>query len=195
MPYPVVTAVVLPPVRRNGLRRPRRDPRDVPPARLGTVYVVRTDGRYAAWGGRHLDLADPTLVEATEVCLVQTRPQQVAVELGLRATAEREVLIQAIFRCRVTDAAAVAEAGIVDINAVITGQLVLDAEIMALAATADLTDVDELRRRAEARVRAYCAVAPPEIDGVEVSLAGVHVITYDDVAPRSPAVVSTEGRP
>lgn len=194
MPYPVVTAVVLPPVRRNGMRRPRRDPRDVPPVRLGTVYVLRADGRFTAWGGRHLDLADPILVEATEVCLVQTRPQQVAVELGLRETPERAVLIQAIFRCRVTDAVAVAEAGVIDVAAVITGQLVLDAEIMALAATADLVDIDEFRRRAEARVRAFCAVAPPEIDGIEVSLAGVHVITDDDIAPRSPAAVSTEGR-
>lgn len=195
MPYPVMIETVLPPVRRRRFRRPVRDPGDVPVARLGSTYVFAADGIHLGYGPRPLDLADPVVVAATEVSLVQLRPQRVVVELGLLTRAGQQLVVESVFQCRVTDPVAVARVGLVDITGRLAGHLMGDAEA-SVGVFADVgavvADVEALRRKSEARVRAYCAVSPPEIEGVEVILAGVHVITQDGPV-LAPAFTATAG--
>lgn len=195
MPYPVLAEALLRPVTREFLRRPRRDSRELPAPRIGSVYVFRADGVLHDYGRRAVDYADPIVVEATEVYQVQVRPQQVVAELGL-GTVDRDVLVRAVFRCVVLNAATVVDAGLSNLGELLTTYFAGDTTLSALAQEAGRASragtLEELRAQIEGRVWAYCAVAPPEIDGMRITLAGSSVIAEGDLAPST---APTGGRP
>jgi hypothetical protein len=180
--YPVLGEAVLPPVHRDGWGRRRRDRLDLPEPKVGAVYVFRTEAGFELYAQRHVRPHDPVVVGATEVYLVQTRPQQVAADLDPRPRRRGNVVAEAVFRCRVVDPVAVVAAGLSDLVPALEEHLALDPDIAAMIGTLELDDLAELRRRAEARVRAYCAVAPPEFPGIESALSGVHVIATNEIA-------------
>lgn len=180
--YPVLAEAVLPSVRREGWRRPRRDRFDLPEPKVGAVYVFRTEAGYELYAQRHVRPHDPVVVAATEVYLVQMRPQQVAADLDPRPRRRGAVVAEAVFRCRVVDPLAVVAAGLSDLVPALEEHLALDPDIATMIGSMRLDDVVELRRRVEARVRAYCAVAPPEFPGIEAALSGVHVIATNEIA-------------
>jgi hypothetical protein len=176
MAYPVVMEVSLDPVEREGLKRRRRVLAELPPVRLGEVYVFKTDGQFVSYGERHVRFTDRLVVDAIQVSLVQTRPQNVRVE-----ALAGEYTVLATFRCRVQDPAAVAQASLTDVEALLASYL--------HEAIEPHTD----RREVEAHVRAFCVVAPPEVPGVDVVLATVRVLApsellaeqlYEDFAPN-----------
>jgi hypothetical protein len=180
--YPVLAEAVLPPVSRDGWRRLRRDRFDLPEPKVGAVYVFRTEAGFELFAQRHVRPHDPVAIAATEVYLVQLRPQQVAADLDPRPRRRGSVVAEAVFRCRVVDPVAVVAAGLSDLVPALEEHLAGDPEIASMVGTLALDDVAELRRRIEARVRAYCAVAPPEFAGIEAALSGVHVIATNEIA-------------
>ncbi len=176
--YPVLTQVGLPDVRRERFRRARRAPGDLPPSRPGAIYVFKTGGTFVAYGERHVDFADPVVVDATEVSLVQVRPRQVSVGVTIASTEPTvDFTVLATFRCRVVSPAAVAEAGLTDLDSIIVAHLAGDSMLASLGEFFDPDSVQAVRRRADAQVRAYWEVARPDVDGVEMRLLTVQVRT------------------
>jgi hypothetical protein len=176
MAYPVLTEVSLQPVQRDGLRRRRREPAELPPTRLGAIYVFNTNGAFIPYGERHVKLTDRVVVDAIQVSLVQLRPQNVRVDIPAG-----DLTVRATFRCRVHDPAAAARASLTDIDVLLESYL------------GEAVEAQSERRELEAHVRAYCVVAPPDVPGVEAVLATVRVLApadlmteqlYEDFAPN-----------
>jgi hypothetical protein len=176
MAYPVVMEVSLEPVQREGLKRRRRVIAELPPARLGEVYVFKTNGIFIPYGERHVRYTDRVVVDAIQVSLVQMRPQNVRVE-----ALAGEYTVLATFRCRVDDPAVAARESLTDMDVLLAGYL------------HEAVEPHPDRREVDAHVRAYCVVAPPEVPGVDVVLATVRVLApsellaeqlYEDFAPN-----------
>jgi hypothetical protein len=177
MPYPVVAEALLPVVERVWYRRRRREPTDVPLARPGSVYVFRGAGAYGVWDGQHVDLADELVVNASMVSLVDVRPRQVPVDIMIPSMLpDEEFTVRTTFRCRVSGPAAVAEAGLTDLDVLLASHLASDDELGSIGRTYDATKAHRVRQLADARVRAFWSVAPAEVPGMDVTLVQVHVL-------------------
>jgi hypothetical protein len=184
--YPVVVEVLLPAVERVWYRRCRRDPADVPLARPGCAYVFKVNGEHVCYDTQHLDFADQAVVKATSVCLVDTRPRRLAVDITIpSALPDEDFTVRSTFRCRVVDAAAVADAGLTDLDVVLASYLASDDALGSVGRQMDVGRAHGVRRLADVRVRALCAVAPPAVSGVDVTL--VHVELFSASPAAEPA--------
>lgn len=186
MGYPVIAEVLLPRVERIWYRRRRREPADVPLARPGCGYVFKARGEYVAYDDRHLNFADEIVVAATSVSFVDVRARQLPVDIRIpSAVPDEEFLVRSIFRCRVTDPAAVARHRLTDLDVVLASHLASDDQLGSVGRQLGIGRAHEARRLADIRIRALCLVAPPDVPGVDVALVQVDVLIPADVDPSA----------
>jgi hypothetical protein len=177
MPYPVVAEVLLPAVERAWYRRRRREPTDIPLPRPGSVYVFRGYGAYAIWDGQHIDYTDEVVVNASSVSLVDVRPRQLPIDIVIpSALPNEDFTVRSTFRCRVASPAAVAEAGLTDLDVVLASHLASDDELGSVGRAHDVSRAHRVRQLADVRIRALCAVAPPDVPGMDLTLVQVEVL-------------------
>ena len=175
--YPVLEERALDPVPRRGMLGGRRDPLELPRLVPGTAYVFEVDGEFRQpLVRRHVRGTEHDVVHAVSVCLVDTRPRLIPIELVIASgSAEHDFVVRATFRCRVTDAAAAVAAGVGDVPLLLGEHLTRDRGLLGLGTYFGLDRVGAARARIHTQVRAYCMVAPPRLPGLEVVLATVDV--------------------
>ncbi|HEY2791619.1 MAG TPA: hypothetical protein VGJ28_04650, partial [Micromonosporaceae bacterium] len=125
MSYPMLEERALPPVERRGLWRPLwRDPAGLPPLPAGAVYVFEYDGRYRDPYARRVNGSEPHVIDATAVCLVEIRDRRISVHRAMASARPGiDLLLSVTFRCSVTNPAAVAQAGISDLETMLAAHV------------------------------------------------------------------------
>ncbi|MEV6704657.1 hypothetical protein [Micromonospora wenchangensis] len=186
MGYPVLFEKTLPVVPRRLLFTARRDRADLPDLPPGAVYVFKVDGRQRLYGDRHLDLADPTVVEAVAVSLVLRRPALITAQFTIPSTsAADDFSVAATFRCQVLAPEAVAESGLSDLAALLTSHLAQDRDLKTLGLSYRIDDINEVRRVVDAQITAYCTLVPPNVRGMSIELNSVVVDPSRDLREQS----------
>jgi hypothetical protein len=151
------------------------------------VYVFKAHGGYVAYHDRHVDLADPVVLHATEVAVVQLRPWQLAVDLAIPSLNVRDTFtVRTSFRCRVVDAAEVARAGLVDLDVLLRSHLWEHDGLGTLGQPYSTAAVHEVRRLADAEIKAYWMVAPLDVAGMEIGLSQVDVLPVEKAPMFAP---------
>jgi hypothetical protein len=178
-PYPILKERTLGPVRRRWLLGGRRDPAELPEQPPGTVLVFEANGAYRAFHERrHLTGAEELVIDAVSVSVVDVRRRDVVVDLEIAsASPANDFLIRASFRCTVTRPEAIVAARLADVSKVLRDYLCGDAELTTLGMERSVEAINEVRRHVAARLDSYVAVVPPEIDGMNVELSAVQVLT------------------
>lgn len=183
--YPIVTERVLDvvppkPFFSRGTHGRSRAEVPQPLASHRLVYLVR---------GEHvldtsaLALDSATVVDASHVSVVDiTTDTEIAVMLTIPSLDATSFTMRVTFLCTVEDPVAVVRVGGPDAVALLSSYLKGDHRIFELGLDYALADVNDLRRKLSARVRAYVTVVPPEFAGVAVELASVEVLTPDELA-------------
>jgi hypothetical protein len=180
--YPVVEErqLAVVPAARLGARR-RRDPEELPPRPPGTLLVFDVDGRYRLYPepGR-LRGTEPHVVEASSVATVDMRPRMIVIEVTLGSSVPRtDFQVRVGFRCRVLDAAIVAQDGVTDLVPILRGYLDRDRKLIGITSNCVPSRLDEARRRVQSHLTSYCVIMPPEMPGMELTLATVEVNLAD----------------
>ncbi|MEU4619602.1 hypothetical protein AB0G04_06455 [Actinoplanes sp. NPDC023801] len=164
-----------------GLGRKRRDSAELPRADAHVVWVYRVDGRHVVSHGE-LEPAHETVVRADWVSLVDlTRDVPVTVDLNIPSAEASDFTVRATFDCTVTDPKQVVREN-VDAARAVLAYLRRDSKLGQLALNLRISEVNDLRREATARVRAYTEVRDPGIPGLSVRFARVEVLTPKEVA-------------
>lgn len=163
-----------------GLGRKRRDAEELPKADAHEVWVYRVDGRYIVNRGE-LARDDDTVVRADCVSLVNmSRGAPVTVEMTIQSAEATAFTMRITFACTVTDAALVVK-GNVQASESILAYLQRDGKLAHLALNLRVGDLNQLRREATARIRAYTEVRPPDVQGLDLRFLGVDVLTPPDL--------------
>ncbi|WP_155369055.1 hypothetical protein [Catellatospora vulcania] len=154
---------------------------DLPARPPGSVYVFQVGQRYKLYqDGAHLRGTEGDLVDAMSVSVVQTRPLEIAADLAIpSASAADDFTVRSWFWCEVTSPTTVAERGLRDVPAQLVNFLRRDVGMQKLGTSVSINDINEMRVRADARVRAFCEVRQLEIPGMSVQLTSVEVLTPD----------------
>jgi hypothetical protein len=175
--YPVRGEQPLPPViRRRLFRQPWRDPADLPPLAAGAVYIFEYDGRYRDPYARRVNGRELHVIDATAVALVDIRDRLITVHRAMTsARSDIDLLLTVTFRCSVTNPAAVAQAGLTDLETMLAAHVAADRELATLGRFVWPERVGDARLRVEAQLRAHCTVNPPDVLGVECTLAAVDI--------------------
>ncbi|EWC62545.1 hypothetical protein UO65_2135 [Actinokineospora spheciospongiae] len=161
-----------------------RDLSELPTPTPGTVLVFETaTGHHAATERRHLTGGEDVVVDAVAVALVDIRERLVPVRLALpSASPADEFTVTVDFRCRVTRADVVAAAGHHDVTRSLEIFLKRDTALSRMGAGSTIDQIGRVRAEVTARIDAFCKLRAPEIPGMEVTLAEVHVQTPADLA-------------
>ncbi|WP_117212100.1 hypothetical protein [Allorhizocola rhizosphaerae] len=182
--YPIVFHRALDPKERRGLlglRRRSRDHSEVPRPNGHQVLVYRINGRDVADNGA-LKLDDEQVLEATYVSLVDVRRDApVTVRLMLPSKDDSEFALQVAFACTVADPVTIVRDGVVRAEPILAGHLRSYAKIFELGLDYELAQLNELRRLTTAQVRAFLTVKPITVPGMKVNLAGVEVLTPEEL--------------
>lgn len=181
--YPVVTERVLAPVAPKKLfgKGPTRRADEVPEPLAGHCLVYRTRGQYTV-DTYCLPPDSPTVVEATHVSVVDTTVDtKIAVELPLPSRDASFFTLRVTFLCTVDDPAEVVRAGGQSAESLLAGYLRGHQRIFEIGLDYGVDDLNDVRRKLSAQVRAYSEVNPPDLRGMKTNLASVEVSTPDDV--------------
>ena len=190
MTYPVLDEQALRPLgRRRAFRPVWRNPADLPPLRSGAVYVFEYDGRYRDPYARRVNGSELHVIDATAVALVEIRDRLITVRRTLTSARPGEDLLLVVnFRCTVTNPAAVAQAGLTDLETMLAAHVAADRELATLGRFIWPERAADGRLRVEAQLRAHCTVNPPDVKGVECTVAGVDM--HADVPITVPIATS-----
>ncbi|GIM93214.1 CHAT domain-containing protein [Paractinoplanes toevensis] len=177
--YPVVRTEFLKDVPGRGLLglgKKRRDVEQLPKAGTHEVWVLRVEGRYIVGRGE-FRTDDENLVRADCASLVNVSSgMPVTVEMTIPSAEAINFTMRITFACTVTDAAQVVREN-VQASASILAYLQRDSKLGHLALNLRMSDLDQLRREATARIRAYTEVKPPGVHGLDLRFLGVEVLT------------------
>ena len=186
MSYPVVLERVLPPPQRR-LFGARRDLAELPTADPGTVLVFRVGKRYETpRADGHLTGTEPNVVRASAVSVVDVRPRLLHADLTLHcASPADDFVTQVGFRCRVSRPETVASGGLTDVRPMLAGYLEEDRTLQQVVTDLDVEQVNDARRLVDARIWARWELDPFTLDGLDISLVGVDVLTPDDLRSQS----------
>lgn len=181
MPYPVVAEHLLPPVPRRRFAARRRTPGEIPQPLARQRLVYFTLGRHVL-DDMAMPLDSPTVVEATRVSVVDITPNTVvAVPLTIPSQDATTFTLLATFLCTVEDPVAVVRAGGHPAEAMLTAYLKAYHHLFEAGLDYAVTEINDVRRKLSALVRAYTMVAPPAFDGMPATLANVEVRTPDEL--------------
>lgn len=177
--YPVIEERSLGPVRRAWWKGARRALDELPTRPAGTLLVFETGTRWEEIPhSRPLTGREEAVVDAVAVSLVDRRKRVIRVELTIpSADAADDFLLEVYFRCRVTDPVIVAQAGLLDVRELLAQHLKLHPKVAQLGIEYTVEQLNILRLDADARIRAYCEVDPPKIEGLDIDLVTVTVAT------------------
>jgi hypothetical protein len=158
------------------------------------VYLFRVDGRYREYReAGHVDLSDRLVCDATSVSVVQTRPWSVAADVVIPSVSPSDdFTVRTRFRCRVTRAEQVAEAGYTDLSAILANHLRQDRDLSSLGARHRIDDVNVVRPRVDAQISAYCMLSPVAIRGLDIEFESVQVLTPKDLREQARRVRDEE---
>jgi hypothetical protein len=171
MTYPIVAERAIPLDRARWRRRPVIE---LPAQNANTVLVFASASGVAQYKGGSLRAA---MHDAFSVAAVDVgRDRLMTVELGLPSANPADTfLVRVEFRCTVTDAAAVVRNGTADIAPAVRAYL--RAGIQHLAQSYTVEQINEARWSVRSQIIAQCGIDPPQIEGVEVALASVDLVT------------------
>ncbi|MGW5050710.1 hypothetical protein [Actinokineospora sp. NPDC004072] len=184
--YPVVSEVALDRAPRKVLGR-SRSLSDLPKAAPGTELVFETSSGHIAFTDRiHLSGREDLVVNAVSVAVVDIRPRLVPVFLRIpSASPADDFTVQVDFACQVLSSERVAKVGLVDVATPLAVHLGQDTPLTQIAATRSVEEIAAVRSAVSARVHAYCKLRPPSVDGMEIRLTSVHVLTPSDLAAHA----------
>ncbi|GAA3431513.1 hypothetical protein [Kutzneria kofuensis] len=193
--YPVIQEQRLDRAQRRLLGRQRTET-ELPRAEPGTVLVFEVESGYVAFTERrHLTGREDLVVNAVSVSVVDVRPRSVSVRLTIPSrSAADEFTVVVDFNCCVEDPQAVAAAGWTDLAEPLHTYLSQDAALRQLGAGHRVEEINEVREDVDARVRAYCTLRAPRLSGMSVKLAGVDVLTPEDLSQHARTMRDTEWR-
>lgn len=191
--YPVITEKSLPPVPRRLFLSARRNAGDLPTVPPGGVYVFKVNGQQRLYGDRHVDLGDDMVVDAVAVSVVQRRASMITCELSIpSSSAADDFAIAVTFRCQVLAPEVVAESGLMDLSAVLGNHLAQDRDLKSLGQDHRIDDINEVRRRVDAQITAYCMLVPPTVPGMAIELSSVLVHPSADLREQRRRVRNKE---
>ncbi|KOX32546.1 hypothetical protein ADK67_07725 [Saccharothrix sp. NRRL B-16348] len=193
--YPVITERVLEPLppKRLFSRSRGRLRAEVPLVLAGQQLVYRTRNQLVL-DTNDLPLDSPTVVDASHVSVVDvTADIEVVAELVIPSRDAANFTLRVAFLCTAVDPVAVVGAGGSDAASLLTGYLKGHQRIFQLGLDYDLADINDVRRKLDAQVRAYHTIEPPEFAGLAVTLASVEVMTPEQVAELKTRLREAEG--
>lgn len=184
--YPIVEMRELREAERRGpfnLRSPRRVPEELPRPKEGHhVLVYKVGGRYML-DNVSLGARDELVVQASHVSVVDMRrdaPVQVAFEIPSADGSAFTVVVT--FGCTVTDPVQVVREGLTDPQKILLTYVKSHHNAMQMGLDFALSEINDVRRYVDAQLTAYRTVNPPLIDGLNVRMASVEVLTPQEVA-------------
>lgn len=182
MHYPIIEQVQLPEVRRGLFRRNRRDVSQLPRQRPGTVLVFHAHNQYLVAPSQRLHGDEPVVVDAASVTVVDVRQRMVPVHLDLRsANPANAFALRVTFGCRVREAASVV-ATHADLMEELTAYLRQDRQLRALASSFTHDELADAQDALSAQIEARFSLKPLDLEGIDISLSDVDVLTPEDMA-------------
>jgi hypothetical protein len=192
--YPIVTHWPLAPSPKRGplgLRKRFREPDELPKPAAHEVLVFRVDGEYLPDSGR-LGLRDEQIVRASHVSVVDmSRDAPVLVAVTIQSGEASAFTVHVTFTCTVNNAVLVVQDG-VDAETVLRSYLTSHQRLFELGLARKMSDVNEVIRDVSAQVRAYFEIRPITVPGMTVRLAGVEVLTPQELVEFQEKVRTNE---
>lgn len=189
--YPIVDSVRLSRPQRSGLlgvRKASRSPAEmVRPGEGHHVLVYRVDGEYVL-DDASLDSRHDTVVRASHVTVVDTqRDAPIVVQLSIPARQSQSFAVRVTFGCTVVDPLVVVRQGLKDPRQLLTSYLLSYYNVMQMGLDYTIEQINEVRHSVHDELTAYQTVSPPLIDGLEIVMASVEVVTPKRMAERHAA--------
>jgi len=186
--YPIVDSVSLSRPQRSGplgLRKPSRSPAEmVRPGEGHHVLVYRVDGEYVL-DDASLDSRHDIVIRASHVTVVDTqRNAPIIVQLSIPARQSQSFTVKVTFGCTVVDPLIVVRQGLKDPQQLLTSYLLSYYNVMQMGLDFTIEQINEVRHSVHDELTAYQTVSPPLIDGLEIVMASVEVLTPRRMAER-----------
>ena len=194
--YPIVSSEYLTDAGSRGLfglGRRRRDRGELPRAGGHQIWVFRVNGRHIVDRGE-LAGDDEDLVRADLVTVVDIgKGVGVTVDLAIPSADAADFTMRVTFACTVTDPARVVRENI-NAEPAILGYLRRDGKLSHLGLSYRISDVNQVRREAAARIRAYTEVKPPDVPGLELRFVDVEVLTPEKLRTLNEEIRDEEAK-
>ncbi|GAB2853515.1 hypothetical protein [Lentzea nigeriaca] len=163
-----------------GLGRKSREPDDLPKPAAHEMLVYRVEGEYLPDFGR-LGPRDEQVVQASHVSLVDmSRDAPVLVAVTIQSGEASAFTVHVTFTCTVNDPVVVVRDGL-NAATVLHSYLTSHQRLFELGLARKLSDINEVIRDVSAQVRAYFEVRPITVPGMTIRLAGVEVLTPQEL--------------
>jgi hypothetical protein len=164
----------------------RRESSEIPPLKPHEVLVYRVGAKFVV-DQRQLRRHDDNVVRASSVSVVSVRRgTEVGVDFQIDSRDGLKFKVMVTFVCSVIDPVVVVRHGQVDASVSLLAYLKGYQELFDVGPRYDVSRINDVRTEATLHVKAYLALRPPGIAGMEISLANVQVET--------PAVVTNLGQ-
>src|SRR6185437_3160611 len=186
--YPIVAQYELDdPVLRGPLKMGRRrDKGEIPKIRPHEVLVWRVGNRYIV-DRRQLRPHDDTVVRASSVSVVSIRPDtEVQVSFRVDSMDAAEFTVKVTFICSVLDPEVVVRDGLVSAADALMAYLRGYQDLFNIGLDHPIEEINKVRNKMSAQVKAYLTLRPLKIPGMEVTSATAQVET--------PAVLADIGK-
>jgi hypothetical protein len=186
--YQIVDSVSLSRPQRSGLlglRKPSRSPAEMlRPGEGHHVLVYRVDGEYVL-DDASMDSRHDIVIRASHVTVVDTqRNAPIIVQLSIPARQSQSFAVKVTFGCTVVDPLIVVRQGLKDLQQLLTSYLLSYYNVMQMGLDFTIEQVNEVRHSVHDELTAYQTVSPPLIDGLEIVMASVEVLTPRRMAER-----------
>jgi hypothetical protein len=164
----------------------RRESGEIPPLKPHEVLVYRVGAKFVV-DQRQLRRHDDNVVRASSVSVVSVRRgTEVGVDFEIDSRDGLRFKVMVTFVCSVIDPVVVVRHGQVDASVSLLAYLKGYQDLFDVGPKYEVAQINDVRSEATQHVKAYLALRPPEIAGLEISLANVQVET--------PAVVTNLGQ-
>jgi hypothetical protein len=164
----------------------RRESSEIPPLKPHEVLVYRVGAKFVV-DQRQLRRHDDNVVRASSVSVVSVRRgTEVGVDFEIDSRDGLRFKVMVTFVCSVIDPVVVVRHGQVDASVSLLAYLKGYQDLFDVGPKYEVSQINDVRSEATQHVKAYLALRPPEIAGMEISLANVQVET--------PAVVTNLGQ-
>jgi hypothetical protein len=184
--YPIVSSNPLSPSSRSGptnlWARQRSSFEMIRPKDGHHMLVYRVDGDYVL-DDASLDHRHDQVVRATHVSVVDIRRNApIIVELTIPAKQSQFFTAKVTFGCTVVDPVVVVRHGLNDPGQLLKSYLLSYHNIMQMGLDFGIEQINEVRRAVHDQLTAYHTVNPPLIDGLDIQVASIEVLTPQRMA-------------
>ena len=170
------------------MRKPSRSPAEmVRPGEGHHVLVYRVDGEFVL-DDASLDSRHDVVVRASHVTVVDTqRNAPIIVQLSIPAKQSQSFTVKVTFGCTVVDPLIVVRQGLKDPQQLLTNYLLSYYNVMQMGLDLTIEQINEVRHSVHDELTAYQTVSPPLIDGLEIVMSSIEVLTPRRMAERDEA--------